>query len=143
MLRGLDTSFLVQLEVTEHPRHRASRDKMDGFLDVEDTLVLAPQVLTEFVHIVTDSRRFADPVPVVRAIARAEFWWHAKEVSQAFPTDDSVRLFLNWLKEHRLGRKRLLDTHLAAVYFCHGVRSIVSSNSRDFTVFNCFEVVVP
>ncbi len=79
MLRGLDTSFLVQLEVAEYPRHGASREKMDQFLDAEDSLVLAPQVMAEFIHVVTDPRRFSNPMPVVRAITRAEFWWHTKE----------------------------------------------------------------
>lgn len=64
---------------------------MARFLDDEETLVLAPQVMVEFVHIVTDPRRFADPLPLERAIDRAEMWWHAKEVLQAFPTDESVQ----------------------------------------------------
>ena len=41
------------------------------------------------------------------------------------------------------GRKRLLDTQLAATYFCQDVRSIVSSNIRDFEIFGCFDVIVP
>ena len=47
MLRGLDTSFLVQVEVADHPRHRASRDRMDELLAAEGTQVLAPQVMVE------------------------------------------------------------------------------------------------
>lgn len=143
MLRGLDTSFLVQADVAEHPQHEAAKVKVDEFLDTGDTMVLAPQVMNEFVHVVTDPRRFASPLPMDQAIARAEVWWHARDVSHAFPTDDSACLFLKWVKEYRLGRKRLLDTQLAATYFCHGVRSIVSSNARDFGVFGCFEVIVP
>ena len=52
-------------------------------------------------------------------------------------------LFLSWIAEHKLGRKRLLDTLLAATYFSNGVRSIVSSSARDYGIFGCFEVVVP
>ena len=50
---------------------------------------------------------------------------------------------LDWPCEYRLGRKRPLDTALAATYFCHGVHSVVSSNASDVRVFGCFEVVVP
>jgi hypothetical protein len=32
---------------------------------------------------------------------------------------------------------------LAATYFSNGVRSIVTTNARDFAVFGCFEIVFP
>ncbi len=143
MLRGLDTTFLVQAEISEHPGHGPAKSQLESFISTGETLVLAPQVMAEFLHIVTDPRRFSKPLSMEDAAARADLWWHGKEVSHALPTSESVTLFLSWVKEHRLGRKRLLDTHLAATYFCHGVRSIVSSNVRDFQTFGCFEVLVP
>ena len=143
MHRGLDTTFLVQAEVQKHPGHDAARDKLDTLLKRGDTLVLAPQVLAEFIHVVTDPRRFSEPLSVGQARSRAEAWWSAREVSHAMPGEESVLLFLRWITEHRLGRKRLLDTLLAATYFSNGVRSILSSNARDYDVFGCFEVVEP
>ena len=143
MHRGIDTTFLVQVEVREHPGHDAAKSKLDELLKAGDTLVIAPQVLAEFMHIVTDARRFSNPLTLDQATARAEFWWGAQEVAQAFPGHESVLLFLNWIAEHRLGRKRLLDTLLAATYFSNGVRSVLSSNARDYGVFGCFEVVAP
>jgi len=141
--KGLDTSFLVQAEVVEHPDHAASRRLLDELLDVGEPLALAPQVLAEFVHIVTDPRRFARPLDVHDATARAEQWWQGREITQVFPSDESTRVFLHWMREHRLGRKRLLDTQLAATYFCAGVRTIVTTNARDYGVFACFELVGP
>jgi len=143
MDRGLDTTFLVQAEVLEHPDHTAAKTIMDDLLDAGETFVLAPQVLSEFIHIVTDSRRFSRPLSMEQAIARGQLWWDAREVVHAFPGDESTRLYFSWLKEYRLGRKRLLDTYLAATYYCHGVRSILSSNVRDYGVFGCFEVISP
>jgi predicted nucleic acid-binding protein len=143
MHRGVDTTFLVQAEVQEHPGHAAAEAKLEEVLGAGDTLVLAPQVLVEFIHIVTDARRFSDPLPVKQAISRAALWWNAREVAHALPDQESVVLYLDWIAEHRLGRKRLLDTLLAATYFTSGVRSILSSNARDYGVFGCFEVVVP
>lgn len=143
MDRGIDTTFLVQAEVREHPEHEAARTWLEEVLRAGDSLFLAPQVLAEFVHIVTDPRRFSNPLPIDRAVTRAEGWWNAKEISHVFPSQDSISLFLVWMKEHHLGRKRLLDTLLAATYYAGGVRSILSSNARDYGVFGCFEVVVP
>lgn len=143
MDRGLDTSFLVQVEVTGHPGHAEARRLLDRLLDAGDRPALAPQVLAEFVHVVTDPARFSAPLAVPAATARAEAWWAAEEVRQVVPADEAVRLFLSWMTVHRLGRRRVLDTLLAATYRAAGVGSIVTANARDFGVFGGFEVLVP
>lgn len=116
---------------------------LDRLLSQGDTVGIAPQVLAEFVHVVTDPKRFSQPLTMRQALARADRWWQGREVVHTFPSDESSRLFLQWMTEHRLGRKRLLDTQLAATYFANGIRSILSSNARDYTVFGCFEVTSP
>lgn len=143
MRRGLDTDFLVQVAVSGHPRHAAAKLKLDELLDAGDVLVLAPQVLAEFIHVITDDRRFSQPFPMDRAIERADAWWFGEEVEHVFPDQDAVRLFLDWVTAHRLGRKRLLDAMLGATYSSNGVRSIVTTNARDFAIFACFEIVLP
>jgi hypothetical protein len=50
---------------------------------------------------------------------------------------------LRWILQFNLGRKRILDTHLAAVLHIAGVRRLLTSNSADFTVFGVLETVVP
>jgi len=45
-----------------------------------DRFALAPQVLAEFIHIVTDPKRFSSPLTVELALRRAETWWNSKEV---------------------------------------------------------------
>ena len=143
MLRGMDTTFLVEAEVAGHPHHRWARTTLRALLTRGDTLAIAPQVLAEFTHVVTDAKRFSQPLTMEQALARSELWWHGREVVHVFPNDDSCRLFLQWMRDHKLGRKRLLDTSLASTYFAHGIRSILSSNARDYTVFGCFDVTCP
>jgi predicted nucleic acid-binding protein len=143
MAKGLDTTFLIQAEVSEHPEHGASRDLLHRLLAEGDALSLAPQVLSEFVHIVTDPRRFERPLSMGQALSRAEHWWQATEVSQVFPSERSTSLFLRWMVEHRLGRKRLLDTQLAATYHAAGVACMVTTNARDFSIFGCFSILQP
>jgi len=97
----------------------------------------------EFIHVVTDQRRFSAPLSIEHAVERSKPGGNAQEVSHAFPTEESVVLSLRWIREHRLGRMRLLDAQLAATYHCHGVRSILSSNARDFASLGCFDVTTP
>lgn len=143
MIHGIDTSFLVAVEVEQHPDHQVARNLLDQLVSRGDTFALAPQVLAEFIHVITDGRRFESPLSMTAATHRAERWWTADEVSAAYPKDHAVSTFVGWLREHQLGRKRLLDTLLAATYLDFGVNSILSTSARDFKVFGCFSVLSP
>jgi hypothetical protein len=59
------------------------------------------------------------------------------------PTQASLHQTLRWMRQFNLGRKRILDTHLAAVLHTSGVRRLVTSNPGDFTVFRVLEIVAP
>jgi predicted nucleic acid-binding protein len=135
---GLDTSFLVGVEVSSHQEHATCRSRFQKLLKAEDTFSLAPQILAEFIHIVTDPRRFSSPLTLEQAIERTGIWWNAAEVVHVFPTAESTLLFLGWLEEHKLGRKRLLDTMLASTLQASGVTSLLTLNRDDFTVFGGF-----
>jgi predicted nucleic acid-binding protein len=138
MTHGLDTSFLVAVEVVSHDEHAASRSRFQKLLKAGDTFSLAPQILAEFIHVVTDPKRFSDPLTLAQAVERAEIWWNAAEIIQVFPTAESTLLFLGWLEEHKLGRKRLLDTMLASTLQAGGITSILTLNRGDFAVFGSF-----
>ncbi len=138
MTHGLDTSFLVAVEVGSHEEHASCRARFQKLLKAGDTFSLVPQILAEFIHVVTDSRRFSTPLTTEQAIHRADVWWNASEVVHVFPTTESTLLFLGWLDEFKLGRKRLLDTMLAATLQAGGVTSILTLNRTDFTVFGGF-----
>ena len=138
MTHGIDTSFLVAVEVSSHAEHVRARAQFQKFLKAGDSFALAPQILAEFIHIVTDPRRFSTPLELELAIGRAETWWNATEVVQVFPTTESTLLFLVWLNDHRLGRKRLLDTMLASTFKASDVTSVLTLNRTDFEIFGSF-----
>jgi predicted nucleic acid-binding protein len=143
MIYGVDTTFLVQMEATESAGHRDALRWLRTAIREQDGLALAPQVLAEFVHVVTDPARFARPLDVASAIDRAQEWWTALEVRRVYPTEAAMRLFHDWMRQHRLGRKRILDTMLAATYFANGITEIVTTNARDYAVFGVHRVHVP
>jgi predicted nucleic acid-binding protein len=143
MIHGMDTGFLVAAEVAEHPQHDSARAMIYTLLNRGDRVAIAPQVLAEFVHVVTDSRRFREPLEVNEARRIARRWWTANEVSHVFPNAAAVQQFLDWLDHLRLGRKRLLDTLLAATYYHGTVTSLLTTNAEDFSVFGCFHIIMP
>jgi predicted nucleic acid-binding protein len=141
---GVDTTFLVQLEITEAPQHSAARELLQReVIGGNSQLALAPQVLAEFLHVVTDQKRFRVPMTMEQALSKAVFWWTAREVKHVYPTSESTTLWLDWIGKYGLGRKRLLDTQLASILWSAGVRRIITSNIRDFSVFPGFELISP
>jgi predicted nucleic acid-binding protein len=94
MMHGLDTGFLVAAEVMEHAEHADARATLMRLLGAGDQIALAPQVLAEFIHIVTDSRRFTNPLDVTAACRLAEQWWIASDVVQVFPDGSATQQFL-------------------------------------------------
>ena len=59
------------------------------------------------------------------------------------PSDDAVKWFLDAMACHRLGRKRVLDTMLAAIYRSAGITSLLTLNAEDFAVFREFSCLGP
>ena len=143
MIHGLDTGFLVAAALLEHTEHSAARAALVRLAAAGDLIAIAPQVLAEFIHVVTDPRRFVQPLDMTAARQLAEQWWTAREVVQVFPGDAAVRQFLAWLRQYSLGRKRLLDTLLAAAYAQTGAQSILTTNPADFAVFGVFTCITP
>ena len=143
MIHGLDTGFLVAAEVLEHTENAAAWDTLARLLSAGDLIAIAPQVLAEFIHIVTDPRRFTQPLDVPTAQQLAEQWWTAREVLRVSPDDGATRQFLTWLQQFALGRKRLLDTLLAATYAQAGIQSLLTTNPADFGIFGAFQCITP
>ena len=143
MIHGLDTGFLIAFEVQEHPDHPAARATLSKLIADGHKLALAPQVLAEFLHIVTDAKRFQTPLTMPQANAVIDQWWTSRDVIPVYAGDLATRQFLIWLRQHFPGRKRLLDTLLVATYWQAGVLSLLTTNPADFTVFGCFHCVTP
>ncbi len=143
MVHGLDTGFLVAAEVAEHDDHFAARQTLARLVAAGDRIAIAPQILAELIHVVTVPRRFSQPLSMEESQQIAEQWWTAIEVDRAFPDDAATQQFLAWLQQFSLGRKRLLDTLLAATYHQAGIQSILTTNPADFAVFGIFSCITP
>ena len=141
-LVGADTPLLIAHSLSDHPDHAAAVRLIEAVLDGGQLLALCPIVVDEFIHVVTDPRRFEHPLPMSEAIRLAEGWCHSRETAMLYPGESSLHLQLAWMREHRLGRKRLHDTHIAAIYHLAGVETILTSNVRDFGVLGCLKTVL-
>lgn len=138
---GIDTDFLVRISILEHPKHQSTVDLRDHYLDARERFALAPQVLSEFIHVVSDPRRFENPLSMETALQLSRDWWNAIEVEQIHPTHNAVKQFLAWMEKYQLGRKRVLDTMLAATYLSSGVTQLITGNPKDYRIFPQLELI--
>ncbi len=141
MTYGIDTDFLVATEIVDHPFHKQADSLLQTLLAEDHNFALAPHTLAEFIHIVTDARRMPEPLTMTDAITRAELWWQSEEVIRVFPDEHGVTDFFAWLRQHQLGRKRLLDTLLAVTFRNAKVTKIITNNGRDYKVLGAFEII--
>jgi len=137
---ALDTNILIAHAIPDHPCHGAVRARIEQFVSAGHELALTSGILSEFIHVVTDSRRFEIPLSIGEALGWAEFWSDAEEAVLLTTDISAHRQWLRWLEEYQLGRKRLLDTLIAATWQAAGVREIFTLNPRDFEIFCVFTI---
>jgi len=132
----------VGLTIREHPVHTACLELFEtGIRGREVSAAICAQVLGEFSHVVTDPRRFSQPLQIGEALEICNQWWNASECRVVEPTQHSFPVFVDWMQRHRLGRKRVLDTLLAANYHSAGIKRIATTDWRDFRIFGVFDIV--
>ncbi len=140
---GLDCNILVQLALADHPANINTIAAVKGETQRGVKLVFPPMIATEFLHVVTDPRRFAPPFTMTEALQWLEDFLAKPAVRLLSPTDAALRQTILWMHQYQLGRKRILDTHLAAVLHVSGVRRLLTSNPGDFALFGVLEIVTP
>lgn len=137
---GIDTHILVAHSIPDHPLHRRVRERIDRFLSEGRNLAITSGILAEFIHVVTDPERFENPLTMEEALESACIWSDAEEVVVQHPDHEANQQWLRWLRQHRLGRKRLLDTLIAATWHVAGIREIFTLNPGDFRIFDVFVI---
>ena len=142
-MTGLDCNILVQLALQDHPANAATVAVVQAEAQRGGRLVFPSLVINEFLHVITDPRRFSPPLTMTEALDWTEAFLTNPAVRVIEPAAESAPQTLRWMRQFNLGRKRILDTHLAAVLHTAGVRRLLTSNPGDFAVFGIFEIITP
>jgi predicted nucleic acid-binding protein len=141
---ALDTDVLVAWTMGGAPSHRAVRVLLEGELAARGGRIgVLPQVLHEFLHVTTDPKRFQAPLAMADALSRADRLWNARDVVRIVPGPAVVPRTLRLMEELRLGRKRILDTAIAATLEAAGVTRLATLNAKDYRVFPFLDPVEP
>jgi predicted nucleic acid-binding protein len=141
VILGIDTDVLVAWAMEGSSRHEVVRQLIEREVREGGLLLgVTPQVVHEFLHVVTDPRRFENPLPMPSALRIARALWESEEVVQILPDPEVLPRTLELMNRLQLGRKRILDTALAATLESAGVRRFVTLNPGDFGIFPFLDI---
>ena len=139
----LDTNVLVYYSDSDCDKHAAVREYFKSQNDQGEQYCVAPQNLSEFFAVVTDSRR----------VQNARTPQEAHQAINQFLSQDNltilpvpVDIVPRWLKlvgEKSVSRAKIFDLQLIAVMQANNVRRICTYNVNDFIDFDGIEVVSP
>ena len=137
----IDTNVLVALAALQHPDHARAVAAFEGELAKGEQFVLSGGIAAELLHVITDPRRFVTSHTMSEAVAWLKAWEARVSPKWIVPSEISIRLWLQWIEQFELGRKRLLDTQYAAMLHTFGVQRLLTNNRNDFEVFQVFEFI--
>lgn len=138
---GIDTCFLIDLYWQDSPRNKNARALFSKIANNESVkLAIYYNCFNEFLHVITDSKRFENPLSVSEAISVIDYWCDIDRVTVLYPDDTSFKRTLAWMNRYQLGRNRVNDTQMASCYLTSGVSSIITANPKDFEIFESFEI---
>ena len=140
---GIDTNILVALAIGSHPLHHQTSCHTQRQQDQGRHFVLTPLIIAEFLHLVSDTRRMNPALEIADASEWIQTWIVAMKAQVVYENEASTKLCLHWLRDFKLGRKRIHDTHLASTLHCHGINRLLTYNIKDFNVFGVFELITP
>lgn len=141
---AIDTDVLVAWAMTGAPHHIDVRILIEGELATRGgRIVLVQRTIEEFLHVTTDPRRFECPLTMKAAIAFAEAVLRTRDISYVVPSAAVIGRTMHLMTSLGLGRKRILDTALAASLEAAKVSRLATFNGKDFAAFDFIDVVDP
>lgn len=138
---GIDACFLIDLYWQDSPRNKNARALYSKIANDETTqLAVYFDCFNEFLHVITDSKRFSNPFSIKEAINVIDFWCDIDRVKVLYPDDTVFKRTITWMNMYNLGRNRINDTQMASCYLSNNITSIITANPKDFEIFQSFEL---
>ncbi len=144
MICGIDANVLIYSAIESMPEHKPVLSFFERrVLTGELTCAVSFLALLEFIHITTDAKRFRNPLDIEESITIAEQYWQATNWHRLLPQFTTGARAFGLLREHKIGRKRLLDTYLAANLLENGITSLITCDTDDFKIFRDLTLINP
>lgn len=134
---AIDTNILIYAHCSGFAEHVEARESVASLLkDSQARVNFTVGILHEFVHVISDSRRFQPPVPIEQAMEIVTRF-HGRQNVRILDTSESDLInAIALMRTLKLGRGRVADTLLATTLRRHGVTRLLTRNLKDFRIFD-------
>jgi predicted nucleic acid-binding protein len=141
---GVDANVLIYSAIESMPEHpKVLSFFEERVLTGELKCAVSFHVLLEFIHVTTDPKRFKSPLTLKEGLGMVEQYWNASNWNRLLPHSNTGSRTLDLLRRYRLGRRRLLDTYLAATLLDNQVTTLITCDWQDFEVFEELRLINP
>ena len=131
----LDTNVLVHAHAARSPFHAMARRVRDHAVEGTLNACVSPQVLCEFYAVCTNEKLMQPPLTPAQARHEVLAYWASPHLRKIVPSDSAVRQLLDLMAKHRVKGPDIFDTFLVATMLEHGVDTIYTQNTKDFTLY--------
>lgn len=139
----LDTNILVHATTAVSPHHVRAKEICRQAWKQELTACVALQNLCEWYAVVTNSRRFSPPLSSEEASRELESYAASDFVKVIAPSAALLERLPRLLRHARSKGAHVFDVFLVATMLEHGVETIYTENTRDFSGFREIRAVNP
>jgi predicted nucleic acid-binding protein len=138
----IDSNILIRWVQPDHPEFQAVRSAIQHLEDSEETLCYTSQNLGEFWNVLTrPANRNGYGLTAEGALFRAQ------ELESKFQLlADRLAVHMEWrrlLVDYAICGVQVHDARLVAAMLVHGVKRILTFNTRDFARFSGIEAIHP
>ena len=137
----IHTNILVYATDVVSAWHEPARNALDLARGAGDTLVISPQILTEYIATMTRARAAVGRPTLEDTLANVHIF---RREFRLLPENDAVITALLTLVERiPMAGKQVHDANIVATMQAHGIRRLLTHNTADFARFAGLITVVP
>jgi predicted nucleic acid-binding protein len=139
----VDTNVLVYALFPDAPQHVAARALLDRALEVGAGLCVSLTIVSEFISIVTDSRRVTSPRSPDDAAQTVEKILALPGMTVIPIPPDVIERVLVLVRAYRVTGASLFDFQIIATMLGNGLRRVYTYNRSDFEKVHEIDVLTP
>lgn len=130
----IDTNVLVYSIVDSSPKHKEARDYLTLLAGNNVELCITFQIAREFLVILTRGNIFESKFTVDEALIELESI--LLSMSLLDENNQSFQCLLELISRYEVKGKKIHDTNIVALMITHGIKRLMTYNTKDFTRFD-------
>lgn len=137
----IDTNILVFATIIQVPFHQQARNRLQSLHQTPAILWISPQVIREYLAVVTRPQTFSQPLSTADAARDARVLMQRFRLAEENAAVTASLLQL--LNTIQISGKQVHDANIVATMQTHGIGQLLTHNVSDFARYSHLITVLP